>query len=209
MPKKRSDKSVDAVLVPFEGAASREDSFDELLLEHLDLMFAVAMKLTRNADDAEDLVHNTIVKALRFHDKFTEGTYIKAWLLTILRNTYINQYRQKIRRPASVELSGNEEAREAYPDPKVAYRPNSDKYSDMRELLGDKVRVAVDTLPIEFRKVVILADVEERSYKDIAELLECPIGTVMSRLFRGRKILRTQLHDYAVEQGLLSSGTDG
>ena len=79
----------------------------------------------------------------------------------------------------------------------------------MRELLGDKVRVAVDTLPIEFRKVVILADVEERSYKDIAELLECPIGTVMSRLFRGRKILRTQLHDYAVEQGLLSSGTDG
>lgn len=196
-------------VVPFETEESRLGSFDALLIEHMDLMFAVAMKLTRNVDDAEDLVHNTVVKALRFHDKFREGTYIKAWLLTILRNTYINQYRQKVRRPTSVELSGNEESHESYPDPNVTYQPESDKYSDVLELLGDKVRIAVDTLPIEFRKVVILADVEDRSYKDIAEILECPIGTVMSRLFRGRKILRAQLHDYAVEQGLLSSGTEG
>jgi len=207
MSRKQTKESGESVVVSF--APVRDATFDESLLAHMDLMFAVAMKLTRNTDDAEDLVHNTVVKALRFHDKFREGTYIKAWLLTILRNTYINQYRQKIRRPASVELSGNEEAHDAYPDPKVQYQPESDKYSDMRELLGDKVRVAVDTLPIEFRKVVILADVEDRSYKDIAELLECPIGTVMSRLFRGRKILRTQLREYAVEQGLLSSGTDG
>lgn len=209
MASKHSGKSRGGVVVPFDGDESRNDAFDELLLEHMDLMFAVAMKLTRNADDAEDLVHNTVVKALRFHDKFKEGTYIKAWLLTILRNTYINQYRQKMRRPAAVELSGNEEAHGSYPDPKVQYQPESDQYSDVMELLGDKVRVAVDTLPIDFRKVVILADVEDRSYKDIAELLDCPIGTVMSRLFRGRKILRAQLREYAVEQGLLSSGTDG
>jgi RNA polymerase sigma-70 factor (ECF subfamily) len=196
-------------VVPFAAIDSRLSTFDALLIEHMDLMFAVAMKLTRNVDDAEDLVHNTVVKALRFHDKFREGTYIKAWLLTILRNTYINQYRQKVRRPTSVELSGNEESHESYPDPNVTYQPESDKYSDVLELLGDEVRIAVDTLPIEFRKVVILADVEDRSYKDIAEILDCPIGTVMSRLFRGRKILRTQLHDYAVEQGLLSNGTDG
>ena len=186
----------------------RNPTFDALLLEHLDLMFAVAMKLTRNADDAEDLVNNTLVKALRFHDKFQEGTYIKAWLLTILRNTYINQYRQRVRRPTQVELSGTETSKEAYPDPGLRYTPKSESYSDVMELFEDKVRVAVDTLPIEFRKVVIMADVEDRSYKDIAKALDCPIGTVMSRLYRGRKILRAQLRDYAVEQGLLKSGTD-
>ena len=88
MPKKRSDKSVDAVLVPFEGAASREDSFDELLLEHLDLMFAVAMKLTRNADDAEDLVHNTIVKALRFHDLRKQRSKITRVALSFLHTFF-------------------------------------------------------------------------------------------------------------------------
>lgn len=185
----------------------RNPAFDELLLQHLDLLFAVGMKLTRNADDAEDLVNNTVLKALRFHDKFKEGTYIKAWLLTILRNTYINQYRQRVRRPREVELSGSEGAKEAYPDPALRYVPKSKGYGDVKELLDDTVRVAVDTLPIEFRKVVIMADVEERSYKDIALLLDCPIGTVMSRLHRGRKILRTQLHEYAVEQGVLKSGT--
>lgn len=189
------------------GESGRNPSFDELLLEHLDLLFAVGMKLTRNANDAEDLVNNTIVKALRFHDKFKEGTYIKAWLLTILRNTYINQYRQRIRRPSEVELSGTEESNMAYPDPKLRYVPKSESYSDVMELFEDKVRIAVDTLPIEFRKVVIMADVEDRSYKDIAKALDCPMGTVMSRLYRGRKILRTQLHDYAVEHGLLKSGT--
>jgi RNA polymerase sigma-70 factor, ECF subfamily len=190
------------------GGSERKSSFDELLLEHLDLLFAVAMKLTRNADDAEDLVNNTLLKALRFHDKFKEGTYIKAWLLTILRNTYINQYRQRARRPSQVELSGTEESKGDYPEPGLRYTPKSENYSDVMELFEDKVRVAVDTLPIEFRKVVIMADVEDRSYKDIAKALECPIGTVMSRLYRGRKILRTQLHDYAIEQGLLKSGTD-
>jgi RNA polymerase sigma-70 factor, ECF subfamily len=208
MPKKISNNP-NSTIVPFDEESARLEAFDALLIEHMDLMFAVAMKLTRNADDAEDLVHNTVVKALRFHDKFQEGTYIKAWLLTILRNTYINQYRQKVRRPSSVELSGNEESNDSYPDSKVQYHPVSDGYSDIVELLGDKVRIAVDTLPIDFRRVVIMADVEDRSYKDIAELLECPIGTVMSRLFRGRKILRRQLYDYAVEEGILASGTEG
>ena len=209
MVEKPKKATKNAEVLPFDGGNGRAERFDALLLEHMDLMFGVAMKLTRNASDAEDLVHTTIVKALRFHDKFKEGTYIKAWLLTILRNTYINQYRQKVRRPVAVELSGQEESQDVYPDPKVPYLPESNDYDDVVELLGDKVRVAVDTLPIEFRKVVILSDVEERSYKDIAEILGCPIGTVMSRLFRGRKILRRQLHDYAIEQGLLSSGTDG
>lgn len=186
--------------------SDRNPMFDELLLEHLDLLFAVGMKLTRNADDAEDLVNNTVLKALRFHDKFKEGTYIKAWLLTILRNTYINQYRQRVRRPSQVELSGTEESKEAYPDPALRYLPKSESYADVMELFEDKVRVAVDTLPIEFRKVVIMADVEDRSYKDIAAALDCPIGTVMSRLYRGRKILRTQLHDYAMDHGLVKAG---
>jgi len=192
---------------PLIKGLNRKPDFDDLLLEHLDLMFAVAMKLTRNANDAEDLVNNTLLKALRFHDKFKEGTYIKAWLLTILRNTYINQYRQRARRPSQVELSGAEKSNESYPDPGLRYTPKSENYTDVMELFEDKVRIAVDTLPIDFRKVVIMADVEDRTYKDIAQELDCPIGTVMSRLYRGRKILRTHLHDYAEEQGLIKSGT--
>ena len=126
-------------------SSDRNPSFDELLLEHLDLLFAVGMKLTRNADDAEDLVNNTIVKALRFHDKFKEGTYIKAWLLTILRNTYINQYRQRVRRPSEVELSGTEEFNVAYPDPKLRYVPKSEGYTDVISMFQSGVTNVVSS----------------------------------------------------------------
>lgn len=163
------------------------------------MLYAVALNLTRNAADAEDLTQNAVVKALRFHDKFKEGTYIKAWLLTILRNTFINDYRRRSRMPLQVELSGTEAS-----DTPVTPRAEGESghVEAMLELLDDEVRHAVAALPEDFRNAVIMADLEEKSYKEIAEFMGCPIGTVMSRLYRGRKILREQLADYAHQHGL-------
>ncbi len=175
----------------------RPPEFDALVLEHLDMLYAVALKLTRNQADAQDLTQSTIVKAFRFHDKFKEGTYIKAWLLTILRNTFINDYRRKVRRPTLVQLSGIESADPVSPDPEVQIDPGGTKYTDIIELLDDRVRAAIEGLPEDFRLAVVMADVEDKSYKEIAEAMDCPIGTVMSRLYRGRKLLREQLGDYA------------
>lgn len=183
---------------------SRTREFEDLVLEHIDMLYAVALRLTRNVTDAEDLTQNTLVKALRFHEKFEKGTYIKAWLLTILRNTFINEYRRKSRRPALVELSGTEVAPQGNPDPEVAIRPREGNTSDLMELLADEVRQAIEELPDDFKLAVIMADLEEKSYKEIADAMECPIGTVMSRLYRGRKMLRERLGDYAREQGVSS-----
>jgi RNA polymerase sigma-70 factor (ECF subfamily) len=185
-----------------ERMTARSPEFDELVLSHTDMLYAVALKLTRNPADAEDLTQNTILKALRFHQKFQQGSYIKAWLLTILRNTFINDYRRKVRRPAQVPLTGTEPAPDNSPDPRVNYEPRGRNYSDVLELLDDKVRQAIDELPDDFRHAVIMADIEDKSYKEIAEIMNRPIGTVMSRLFRGRKLLREKLGDYAHEHGV-------
>ena len=185
-----------------EKSPKRSGDFEEQVIAHLDLMYAVALRLTRNPSDAEDLTQNALVKALRFHDKFKEGTYIKAWLLTILRNTFINEYRSKSRRPAQVELSGQEMAPEAPPNANVLTELEEKRREDLLELLEDEVRIALDEVPEDFRMAVIMADLEDRSYKDISEIMGCPIGTVMSRLYRGRKILRDKLAEYATTQGL-------
>lgn len=182
--------------------SGRSQEFDELVLEHTDMLYAVALRLTRNPAEAEDLTQNTVLKALRFHDKFKRGSYIKAWLLTILRNTFINDYRRRVRRPTFVQLTGAEAAPDPAPDPEVRYDPGGRKYEDVIELLDDRVRDAVEELPEDFKKAVIMADIEDKSYKEIAAAMACPLGTVMSRLYRGRKLLRQKLGDYAASQGL-------
>ena len=194
------DDSADAAEVP------RSPEYEKLVLEHVDMLYAVALSLTRNPTEAEDLTQNTLVKALRFHDKFREGTYIKAWLLTILRNTFINEYRRRARRPTQVELTGAEPAPETAQDAPSAIPVNSEETDALLELLDDNVRRALDALPYDFRQTVIMADLEERSYKDIADIMNCPIGTVMSRLFRGRRLLREQLEDYARQQRVVKEG---
>lgn len=177
--------------------SKRSEDFEQLVLEHMDMLYAVALRLTRNTADAQDLTQNTVVKALRFHANFREGTYIKAWLLTILRNTFINEYRRKARRPTFVELTGAEAAESTSPDPEVAFGPQSDSTGELMELLDDEVKQAIENLPDDFRLAVVMADLEDKSYKEIAEAMDCPLGTVMSRLYRGRKLLREQLYDYA------------
>jgi len=185
-----------------ETPVQRSKEFEKLILEHMDMMYAVALKLTRNSADAEDLTQNTVVKALRFHDKFQEGTYIKAWLLTILRNTFINEYRRKARRPALVELNGTEAAQDKSTDPSVPIEVREGEREKLLELLDDEVRHALEAVPYDFRIPVIMADLEDKSYKEIADFMDCPLGTVMSRLYRGRKLLREALESYAAERGV-------
>ena len=186
---------------------ARSKKFESLVLEHMDVLYAVALRLTRNPTDAQDLTQNTVVKALRFHDRFKEGTYIKAWLLTILRNTFINEYRRKVRHPGFVELTGMEAAEDTSPDPAIRFEGTEDHPADLLELLDDEVKAAVESLPEDFRTAVIMADLEDKSYKEIAESVGCPLGTVMSRLYRGRKLLRQQLVEYATERRIVAPKT--
>ncbi|GMU94297.1 MAG: ECF RNA polymerase sigma factor SigR [Candidatus Hydrogenedentota bacterium] len=193
---------------PNENGNPRSPEFERLVLDHMDMLYAVALRHTRNTADAADLTQNTVLKALRFHDKFEKGTYIKAWLLTILRNTYINEYRRRARRPAMVELSGAEPAQDSSPDPEIRYEPPNRSAAELMELLDDAVRQAIESLPDDFRNAVIMADIEDLTYKEIADRMGCPLGTVMSRLFRGRKLLREKLHDYAKDKRLVERKAD-
>ncbi len=184
----------------------RSRAFEKGLLEHTNLLHGVALRLTRNDADAADLVQSTMLKALRFHDRFQEGTHIKAWLLTILRNAFINDYRQKARRPIHVELTGREAASQSYsPDPLLPSGGRQPSVDELMEMLDDEVKHAVDDLPNEFRSAVVMADLQGNSYKEIAAALKCPLGTVMSRIYRGRKLLRKELGEYAKRQRLAGS----
>ena len=163
---------------------------------------------------AEDLLQETYLKAFHHYNRFEEGTNLKAWLFRIMTNTYINSYRAKQRRPDETELGEFEDLYlykniGALQDAGVG---RSAEESLMELLPDDEVKRALEDLPDNFRLPVILADVEGFAYKEIAEMLDIPIGTVMSRLHRGRKAMQKALHDYALERGLVaakSAGTDG
>ncbi len=178
------------------------DEFESLALGHLDPLYAAALRLTRNERDAEDLVQDTFLRAYRFFDRFERGTNIKAWLFKILTNTFINRYRRKAKERSAVE-DERETVHERFMSQDVSeHAANPEQYFFDR-LLSDDVLQAIDALPVDFRMVVILADLQEFSYKEIAEILDCPVGTVMSRLYRGRKLLQKHLLAYAVEQGVV------
>ncbi len=171
----------------------RPEEFEQEIIQHMDAMYAVALKLTKNAADARDLQQDALVRALRFHHKFQKGTYIKAWLMTILRNTFINDYRKKSRRPMLVEWTGFEPLPPRKGDRDMEYVPVNVKSNDVLEFLNDDVRGAVDSLPEGHRRTVIMADLQDMTYREIADELDCPLGTVMSRLHRGRRLLRDAL----------------
>ena len=167
-------------------------------------LYSSALRMTRNSADAEDLVQETYLRAYRGFGNFAEGTNLRAWLFRILTNTYINRYRAKQRRPQETELG---EVEDLYLYKRisgidVASRSAEDTLFDL--FTDDEVKAALEDLPESFRLPVLLADVEGFSYKEIAEILEVPIGTVMSRLHRGRKAMQKALIDFASERGLLS-----
>jgi RNA polymerase sigma-70 factor (ECF subfamily) len=183
--------------------------FEELALKHLDPLFSAALRLTRNERDAEDLVQDTFLRAYRFFDKFERGTNIKAWLFKILTNTFINKYRRTVKERSIVEGSEREAVHEKFISRESTdYAANPEQFFFDR-LLSDDVLRAVDGLPIDFRLVVILADLQEFSYKEIAEILDVPVGTVMSRLYRGRRLLQKALANYAVVSGVLHAPENG
>jgi RNA polymerase sigma-70 factor, ECF subfamily len=186
-------------------------TFADQAMEHMPSLYAAALRMTRNPADAEDLVQETYLKAYRAFESFTEGTNLKAWLYRILTNTYINRYRAKMRRPDETDLDdvedlflyrrlgGLEEAR--------ASRSGVDELLDW--FTEAEIKEAVEALPEQFRLAVLLADVEGFSYKEISEILDVPMGTVMSRLHRGRKALHKALYEYAERRGLVDPGVTG
>ncbi len=188
----------------------RREEFEETALEYLNPLFNLALNLTRNRKDAEDLVQETYLRAYRFFDSYRPGTHIRAWLFRILRNTFINRYRAQKARPDEVDFSKVELAYERIVDEQFlrANRPVSPEEALMNGVLDEEIETALARLPEEYRSVVILALVEDLSYKEIAAALSIPLGTVMSRLHRGRKLLQGQLLEYARKKGILSGPVD-
>ena len=172
-------------------------------MEYMNGLYSAALRMTRNPSDAEDLVQETYLKAYRAYESFAAGTNLRAWLYRILTNTYINQYRAKQRRP---DESGLGDLEEFYLYRRVGELGATVGRSAEDELLDwftdDEVKAALDSLPENFRLAVYLADVEGFAYKEIAEITDVPIGTVMSRLHRGRKALHKALYDHAVARGI-------
>lgn len=178
-------------------------SFGEFVFPQLDVLYGVALRLTRNAADAEDLVQETLLKAYRFREQFAAGTNLKAWLLRILVNTHFNHYRRRKRASALEEehtalavVDGlvNREAMDWFTNPVDTAQ---------RAIVDREIRDVVDRLPEDYRVVLLLADVEELSYKEISVVVDCPVGTVMSRLYRARRAVQGQLFDQAQAHGIV------
>jgi RNA polymerase sigma-70 factor (ECF subfamily) len=185
-------------------------NFERDAMPYVGQLYAAAMRMTRNPADAEDLVQETMLKAYRAYDTFTEGTNLKAWLYRILTNTYINRYRKAQRRPTETDLGEVEDLylyrRLGSEDTADVSRSAEDQLLD--GLVESDIKEAVEALPEHFRLPVLLADLEGFSYKEIAEILDIPIGTVMSRLHRGRKQLQRALWEFASRRGLVPEGAD-
>ncbi|MEZ5231305.1 MAG: sigma-70 family RNA polymerase sigma factor [Acidimicrobiia bacterium] len=184
--------------------------FAEEAMPFMGSLYAAALRMTRNPAEAEDLVQETYLRAYRGFEGFQEGTNLKAWLYRILTNTYINIYRAKKRRPEQTELEDVEDLylyrRLGGLEAAAAGRSAEDELLDF--FTEAEVATAVEELPEQFRMAVLLADVEGFSYKEIAEILDIPIGTVMSRLHRGRKSLQKKLYDFASARGLVPTDSE-
>jgi RNA polymerase sigma-70 factor (ECF subfamily) len=177
-------------------------------MQYAPQLYSAALRMTRNRADAEDLVQETYLRGYRGFANFEEGTNLRAWLFRILTNTYINSYRAKQRRPHETEL---DDVEELYMYRRLGTvgtttRSAEDQLFDL--FTDDEVKEALEALPENFRMPVLLADVEDFSYKEIAEMLDIPIGTVMSRLHRGRKAMQKRLMDYAEARGLTTRAAD-
>lgn len=179
-------------------------TFEAQAMPYMGQLYSAAMRMTRNAADAEDLVQETYLRAYRGFDGFEEGTNLRAWLFRILTNSFINSYRRKQRRPNETELDEVEELflfRRLGNAQTALGRSAEDELLD--HLTESEVKEAIESLPEQYRMAVLLADVEGFAYKEIAEILDIPIGTVMSRLHRGRKALQKKLFEFARDRGLL------
>lgn len=195
----RDEISDDVENLTEEQLLQRKADFDSEAMPHMGILHGYAVKITGNQLDADDLVQETFLRAFRFFDKFEKGTNCKAWLFRIMKNLFINKYRKNQKEPGKVDYAEIEN----FFDTIRAERVDS---SDLQEkvfsnLLDDDVTRALNSLQDDFKTVVILCDIEGLSYEEIAEFIQCPIGTVRSRLHRGRKMLQQKLYDYAKQKG--------
>lgn len=184
--------------------AEKDRRFEAELMPVIDALYNFAYRLTLDEDDANDLVQETYLKAYRFFDYFEQGTNAKAWLFRILKNSFINEFRRKSKQPAKVdysEIEGYYNSEEVESDADAGGSTTDMRAQVTQELIGDEVARALNTLPIDFRTVIILCDLEGFTYEEMAKILDIPIGTVRSRLHRARQSLKDKLGRYARSMG--------
>ena len=189
---------------PQERKQRKDELFEKEFFPHLDALYNFAYHLTYNEDDSNDLVQETYLKAYRFAESYEKGTNAKAWLFKILKNAFINEYRRKAKQPSKVDFEDI-----------VTYQDADDtKYAndlDLRQeifqgMIGDEVTRAINSLPVDFKTVILLCDIEGFTYEEIAKIIDIPIGTVRSRLHRSRQMLKEMLTDYAKRLGYDTGG---
>jgi len=201
------DALIDEEAATSASSPERQISFEQIAFEYMDALYQSALHLTRNRFDAEDLVQDVYLRAFRFYHRFEQGTNFKAWVFKILRNTFINGYRKSRRAPYVVEFERVEFMMQTDDDQadSGAYLSHSEE-APFRDIFSDDVHMALNRLSEDFRLVVLLADLQGFRYKEIAEIMGCPIGTVMSRLSRARQQLQRLLKEYASREGYLHRG---
>ena len=173
--------------------------FNQEFMPHINSMYNFAYRLTLDADDAKDLLQDTYLKAFRFIDSFQQGTNAKAWLFRILKNSFINDYRKKSKEPSKVDY---QEVETFYNSEDVDRQITPDlRVEALQDMIGDEISVALNSLDVDFRTVIILCDLEGFKYEEMAKILDIPIGTVRSRLHRARNLLKDKLSEYARKMG--------
>jgi RNA polymerase sigma-70 factor, ECF subfamily len=184
-----------------ESQSELHKEFEKEAIPHMDALYNFALRMTGDSDDANDLVQDTFLKAFRFFDKFEKGTNSKAWLFRIMKNTFINTYRKQIKEPDKVDY---EEVENFYENVKPSSTDSAHLEKEIYDnLLDDEISTAIASLPDDFKTVIILSDIEGFTYDEIADFVDCPVGTVRSRLHRARKMLFAKLYKYANEKGYI------
>lgn len=175
------------------------DIFNQEFMPHINSMYNFAYRLTLDGDDAKDLLQDTYLKAFRFIDSFQQGTNAKAWLFRILKNSFINDYRKKSKEPSKVDY---QEVETFYNSEDVDRQITPDlRVEALQDMIGDEISIALNSLDVDFRTVIILCDLEGFKYEEMAKILDIPIGTVRSRLHRARNLLKEKLSEYAKKMG--------
>ncbi|MBZ0182752.1 MAG: sigma-70 family RNA polymerase sigma factor [Melioribacteraceae bacterium] len=186
-----------------EALAKKYAEFEQEAMPHMDALYNFALRMTGDPEDADDLVQETYLKAFKFFDKFEKGTNCKAWMFRILKNSFINDYRKTSKEPDKVDYDDIQNFYETIKSSDVkTQHVQEDVFS---QLLDDDISKAITNLPEDFRTVIILSDIEGFTYEEIADFVDCPVGTVRSRLHRARKMLYASLYDYAKDKGYLEN----